>query len=98
MAASYSARGALPLPVHELSALPVPLQVVSGYVLERRLGRGAIGDVWLGRHELTLRLAAVKLLPRQLDAQTRALFAVERRAAARLAHPHIVPVFEHGDS
>jgi len=72
------------------------LKNVAGYVLERRLGRGSMGEVWLGRHARTGQQAAVKLLPAQTDRRSQGLFEIERRAAARLDHPHILPIFEHG--
>ncbi len=78
-------------------ASALPLKNVAGYALERRLGRGAMGEVWLGRHVRTGRQAAVKLLPSRADLRGQALFEVERRAAARLDHPHILPIYEHGE-
>ena len=73
-------------------------EVVGSYRLERRIGAGGMGEVWLARHVKSDGVAAVKLVAgqhaRRVDA--RALFARERMAVARLSHPHIVPVFELG--
>src|SRR5688572_59650 len=68
------------------------------YRLERRLGRGAMGEVWLGRHARTGALAAVKLIRGGPQARERVarFFARERRAIARLSHPHIVALFDVG--
>jgi hypothetical protein len=70
------------------------------YRLERRLGAGGMGEVWLGRHELSNGQAAVKVLSPRIASRNdaAALFAREKSAILRLAHPHIVPVFEVGPS
>ncbi|PYO72572.1 MAG: hypothetical protein DMD67_16825 [Gemmatimonadetes bacterium] len=65
------------------------------YVLERRLGRGGMGIVYLA-HELRLdRRVAIKLLPpeRASQAAARDRFLREARTAAQLSHPGIVPIF-----
>jgi predicted Ser/Thr protein kinase len=68
---------------------------VGAYQLVRRIGSGGMGEVWLGRHDVSGALGAVK----RLQARRRNLgqwFEREARALAKLAHPHIVPVFEVG--
>jgi eukaryotic-like serine/threonine-protein kinase len=76
---------------------------VSGrYVLERELGRGGMGVVFLAREVALERPVAIKLLPPALavSAEARGRFLQEARTAARLAHPHIVPIHaveERGD-
>ena len=78
-------------------------QVIKGrYSLDRELGRGGMGVVFLARDVALDRPVAIKLLPPDLAARTdlRAAFLREARTAARLAHPHIVPIYaveEHGD-
>jgi eukaryotic-like serine/threonine-protein kinase len=65
------------------------------YVLERRLGRGGMGVVYLA-HELRLdRRVAIKLLPpeRAVQPAARERFLREARTAAQLSHPGIVPIF-----
>ena len=65
------------------------------YSLERELGRGGMGIVYLA-HEVRLdRPVALKLFPPALAAQPalRERFLREARTAARLSHPHIVPIF-----
>src|SRR5688500_16787283 len=80
------------------AALP-PEEKVGSYVLVRRVGSGGMGEVWLGRHALSGGLGAVKRLSphARLRARLGAYFEREGRAVARLAHPHIVPVFEAGE-
>ncbi|RMH40013.1 MAG: hypothetical protein D6689_15060 [Deltaproteobacteria bacterium] len=71
--------------------------VVGSYRLERLLGSGAMGEVWLGRHVRTDRPAAVKVLRRRRRGTGAAEFlSREARAIARLSHPHIVRLYELG--
>lgn len=65
------------------------------YSLDRELGRGGMGTVWLARDIRLDRLVAIKTLHPDLAARpgARARFITEARTAARLAHPHVVPVF-----
>lgn len=66
--------------------------VLGRYRLHRRLGAGAFGTVWLARDERLDREVAVKIVPRERIVGGR--FEREARAAARLAHPGIVTLFE----
>lgn len=65
------------------------------YVLERRLGRGGMGVVFLARELRLDRRVAIKLLPpvKAADPVARERFLREARTAAQLSHPHIVPIF-----
>lgn len=80
----------------EIDPLFVELQgVLAGrYSLERELGRGGMGIVYLARDVGLDRLVAIKLLPPDLaaKAQLRERFLREARTAARLSHPNIVPI------
>ncbi|MGQ0702503.1 MAG: serine/threonine-protein kinase, partial [Gemmatimonadales bacterium] len=69
--------------------------LVGRYALERELGRGGMGIVYLGREIALERYVALKLLPPLLAAQPifRERFLREARIAAQLSHPHIVPIF-----
>ena len=72
------------------------------YALERELGRGGMGVVFLARDISLDRPVAIKLLPPALArvAALRERFLREARTAARLSHPHIVPIHaveEHGE-
>jgi len=64
------------------------------YALERELGRGGMGVVYLARDVRLDRPVAIKLLPPELAAhdKLRDRFMFEARTAARLSHPHIVPI------
>src|SRR5215471_12357860 len=69
------------------------------YRIERLLGRGGMGAVYLA-HELALdRDVAIKVLPpEQAGApQLRDRFKREARIAARLTHPNIVPLHTFGE-
>lgn len=65
------------------------------YSLERELGRGGMGIVYLARDVALDRLVALKLLPPALAAQPalRQRFLREARTAAKLSHPHIIAIF-----
>jgi non-specific serine/threonine protein kinase len=67
------------------------------YRVLEELGRGGMGVVHRGLDELLRRPVAIKLLP-ALDPTSRRRFFREARAAARLDHPHIVRVFDAGES
>ena len=68
--------------------------VAGRYSLERELGRGGMGVVFLARDVALDRLVAIKLLPPDLAAlsEVRTRFLREARTAASLAHPNIVPI------
>ncbi len=70
-------------------------QALTGqYDIERELGRGGMGVVYLARDLKLQRLVAIKVLPPELADQpaVRERFLREARIAAQLSHPHIVPV------
>lgn len=78
------------------TALRFALQeaVVGRYSIERELGRGGMGIVYLARDVRLDRPVALKLLPpeRASVASVRERFLHEARMAARLSHPNIVPI------
>jgi hypothetical protein len=71
------------------------------YDIERELGRGGMGAVYLARDRRLNRLVALKVLPEEMadNAQLRDRFLRETRTAASFSHPNIVPVYsiEEGD-
>ena len=89
------------LEAHEASESAVPQRVVGAYRLDRRIGRGGMGDVWLasradGQFEQRV---AIKLVRSGLCAEllfTR--FQQERRFLARLNHPNIARLIDGGVS
>jgi hypothetical protein len=88
--------GTLPLggsdPTEALPGATGPRLILGRYRLERRLGAGGFGVVWLAWDEKLEREVAVKAIPLENGGGER----VEReaRAAARLNHPGIVGIYE----
>ncbi len=72
--------------------------VFAGYTIERQLGRGGMGSVYLARHPRLPRQIALKLLNAELfaDTEIRARFEREADLAAQLEHPNIVTVYDRG--
>ncbi|SNX56243.1 serine/threonine-protein kinase [Streptomyces sp. TLI_55] len=73
---------------------------IAGYRIEREIGRGGMAVVYRA-HDLRLdRTVALKLLAPELARNDtfRRRFTHESRAAAAIDHPHIVPVFEAGET
>lgn len=71
-------------------------QALAGrYSLERELGRGGMGMVFLARDVALDRPVAIKLLPKAMAAQPafRERFLREAQTAAKLSHPNIVPIY-----
>jgi serine/threonine protein kinase len=71
--------------------------VIAGrYSLDREIGRGGMGAVWLGRDEVLGRLVALKRIGMSPGGSSPDLLRAEREArlAARLNHPHVVAVFD----
>jgi eukaryotic-like serine/threonine-protein kinase len=79
-------------PTEQLSATSGARLILGRYRMERRLGAGGFGVVWLAWDEKLEREVAVKVIPRERGEGER----VEReaRAAARLNHPGIVGIYE----
>ena len=69
------------------------------YRIERELGAGAMATVYLARDLKHDRDVAVKILrPELAESVGRERFLREIQLAAKLAHPHILPLFDSGDS
>lgn len=70
-----------------------PEVLIGRYRIRERLGRGAMGTVFLAHDERLAREVAIKVLAeRGAEAQGRMLR--EARALARLSHPNVVTIFE----
>jgi len=81
-------------------------RALGGYQLVERLGEGGMGEVWLARHRLLARSAAVKLIrPEMLSdgsldkaAVTLGRFEREAQATAALTSPHTIRLFDFGQT
>jgi serine/threonine protein kinase len=77
-------------------------QKVGAYTLLELIGGGGMGEVWLARHELLGRLAAVKLIrPEGALAvsgaeEARKRFEREARATSALRSPHTIAIYDFG--
>ncbi|MFC9504547.1 serine/threonine-protein kinase [Streptomyces sp. NPDC057002] len=75
-------------------------QQIAGYRIEKEIGRGGMAVVYRARDLRLERTVALKLLAPELARNDtfRRRFTHESRAAAAIDHPHIVPVFEAGET
>ncbi len=82
-------------------SLPTLLKEALGdaYTIEGEIGRGGMGVVYRARDERLQRRVAVKVLPPELafSRDIRERFTREAQTAAKLAHPHIVPIHDVGE-
>src|SRR5512146_645198 len=73
---------------------------LGNYELRRQLGEGGMAQVYLARDVRLGREVAVKVLDQRLAERPgfRERFQREARVAAALDHPHIVPLYDFGES
>lgn len=73
--------------------------VADSFRIEKLLGRGGMGSVYLAREAALDRLVAIKVLPpdRAQSSDLRERFRREARTAAQLSHPNIVPLLTFGE-
>ena len=71
---------------------------IGRYRLDKRIGRGGMGEVWVAYHEQLKRNVALKILRPEAgtDPQTVARFEREVMATAELAHPNTIRIYDHG--
>jgi hypothetical protein len=73
---------------------PFPTVLAPQFDVVRPLGAGGMGAVWLVRDRMLDRLVALKVLLTGAGGEAeRERFLREARTAARLVHPHVVPIF-----
>ena len=76
-----------------------PGEVFRGYVVERQLGMGGLGTVWLVRHQVLDTLFAVKILDPGVAEETPEYverFVREAKLATKIRHPSLVAVHDAG--
>ena len=78
-------------------------QRLGRYQLEREIGRGAMGIVYLGRDTAINRMVAIKAIPLASEfsdaelVEARVRFFREAETAGRLNHPNIVTIYDVGE-
>lgn len=74
-------------------------EAIGEYQINRLIGSGGMGQVYLAEHKRMHRLVAIKMLPveRMQDPRSVERFYEEVRAASRLMHPNIVTAFDAGE-
>jgi len=90
-------------PTGQSAAETLEVQSLGRYQLEREIGRGAMGVVYLGRDTAINRLVAIKAIPLASEfsdaelAEARVRFFREAETAGRLNHPNIVTIYDVGE-
>ncbi|HEY2513754.1 MAG TPA: serine/threonine-protein kinase, partial [Polyangiaceae bacterium] len=79
--------------------LAVGDRIAGKYVIERLLGRGGMGSVWLCTHLGLGERVAVKVMSQKMaaDLETRARFEREARASARIKSRYVARVYDTGE-
>jgi tRNA A-37 threonylcarbamoyl transferase component Bud32 len=78
-------------------------QRLGRYVIEKRIGRGAMGAVYLAKDPRINRPVALKVIPIEKEfedeelKEARLRFYREAESAGRLTHPNIITVFDAGE-
>jgi serine/threonine-protein kinase len=77
-----------------------PGSTLAGFRIERQLGRGGMGVVYLATQLQLERKVALKLVAPEFaeDGDFRTRFIAESRTAAALEHAHVLPVYEAGEA
>jgi serine/threonine protein kinase len=77
-----------------------PGQMLGPYRIINQIGKGGMATVYKAYQPSVDRYVAVKVLPSQLaeSKEFATRFQQEARIIAKLEHPHILPVFDYGES
>lgn len=72
-------------------------QQIDRYRLEKKIGEGGMGEVYLARHQLLRRPTAIKLLrPDKASPETLARFEREVQLTSGLTHPNTIVIYDYG--
>jgi len=71
---------------------------LGSYTLEKLLGEGGFGSVYLGKHVHLEKYAAIKILLGGFSEKDRETFLIEARTLAKQDHPNIVKLLDYGIS
>ncbi len=76
-----------------------PGSEIAGYIIEKKLGAGGMGEVWKAKQKAMGRSVALKILPPALtqDPEFVKRFLGEVQMSAKLEHPNIVTAFDAGN-
>lgn len=79
--------------------MPQLTRTIGRYVIDRPIGEGAMGVVYLGEDPLLKRRVAIKVVRATGEERDRALARFQREAeiSAQLNHPNIVTIFDVGE-
>ncbi len=82
----------------QLIPTPSVFGETGNFLLERELGRGGMGGVYMGRDKMLDRPVAVKVMLKEYgsDVEFVERFKREAQAAARLIHPNIAQIYSYG--
>ncbi len=74
--------------------------IADRYHIEKKLGEGGMGAVYLGAHVKMGRKSAIKVMAQSMasDAEAIARFNREAANAARIAHPHVCAIYDFGET
>lgn len=75
------------------------IEIISHYRIERKLGAGGMGEVYLARDSALDRLVALKILPAEFVSDPDRLhrFIREAKAASAVNHPNVAHIYEIGE-
>ncbi len=94
--AAFCSRDRTPLPTSGGGLIG---QVIGDrYQIERKLGEGGMGEVYLARHVLMDRLCAIKIMSPALSKDPDAIARFNREAtnASKISHPNVCAVYDFG--
>ena len=86
-------------PSEEEPTLKAGTVLAGRYAIERLIGEGGMGEVYLGRHQTIDKLVAIKLLAPERARRPRTVsrFLQEAKAASKIRHEHIVDITDFGE-